>query len=49
VETGQFGRGVERVPTDKERRQQQSRDRMEDVNASTRPNQVTMADVKRRG
>ncbi len=41
------GRGVERSLTDKERRQQESRDRMEDVNDSTRPNQVTMADLKR--
>lgn len=41
-------RGREVSRTDSERRQQQSRDRMEDVNASTRPNDVTLAEIRRR-
>jgi hypothetical protein len=48
VASGQFGRGRERVPGKSERQQQQSRDRMEDVNASTR-REVTMADLTRCG
>jgi hypothetical protein len=44
----QFGRGDEKVQSAQERRRQQSRDRYEDVNASARPNEVTMADLKRR-
>ncbi len=43
----QFGRGVERLPSERERNQQQSRDRMEDVNASTR-REVTLADLRSR-
>jgi hypothetical protein len=45
----QFGRGDEKVQSAQERRRQQSRDRYEDVNQSTRPGEVTMADLKRRG
>lgn len=48
IDVGQFGRGDERSQSASERRKQQSKDRMEDVNESTRPGQVTMADLKER-
>jgi hypothetical protein len=48
IDVSQFGRGDEKVQSAQERQRQQSRDRYEDVNASTRPNEVTMADLKRR-
>lgn len=44
----QFGRGDERIQSASERRKQQSSERMEDVNQSTRPGEVTMADLKNR-
>ncbi len=43
----QFGRGDERSPSEQELKRQQSRDRMEDVNASTR-REVTLADLRSR-
>ncbi len=45
----QFGRGDEKIQSAQERKRQQSRDRYDDVNQSTRPGEVTMADLKRRG
>jgi hypothetical protein len=48
VPYGDAGCGQERGLSQAERQRQQSRDRMEDVNESTRPNQVNLADLKKR-
>jgi hypothetical protein len=44
-----YGRGDERRPSPEELKRQQSRDRYEDVNRSTRPGEVTMNDLRRHG
>ncbi len=44
-----YGQGDERRPSPQELKRQQTRDRYQDVNQSTRPGEVTMADLKRRG
>lgn len=46
--TDKFGRGAESLPSQDQRSRQQSQDRMEDVNQSTRPGDVKMADLQRR-
>ncbi len=43
----QFGRGDEKVQSGQERKRQQSRDRIEDANRSTRPGDVSLDDLKR--
>lgn len=43
-----MGRGPDSRPSQDDRRKQQSADRMQDVNESTRPNQVNMADLQGR-
>ena len=47
----QFGRGDERVQSAGEIKRQQSRDKIADVNQSTRPGEVTLAELqgRRRG
>jgi len=44
----QFGRGDEKVQSAAEIKRQQSRDRLADANQSTRPGEITMADLKDR-
>lgn len=45
---GVMGPGIEWGKTPAERKQDQRRARMEDVNKSTRPGEVTIADLKRK-
>lgn len=46
---GVFSRGTETSqPSQQERANQQSRDRMTDANDSTRPGEVTLSDLKRK-
>jgi hypothetical protein len=46
---GVMGAGLEPAGrTKREIEEQKSRDRMEDVNASTRPGEVTLADLRRK-
>lgn len=42
-----YGRGDERAQSSDERAKQQSGNRMEDVNASTRPGDVNLADLQK--
>ena len=48
VASGQFGGGQERAtPTNEDRAKQRTNDRYEDVNQSTRPGDVNLADLKK--
>ena len=51
IDMSQFGRGDERVQSAGEIKRQQSRDKIADANQSTRPGEITLAELqgRRRG